>query len=142
MEDYKKYQIPAFGYWDFTDDLPITQYFESARHAGLLRYSAGNESDLYGCEFKMPSSNLVNATAVVSRSKIKESSKPYHQQRVKEQKMVGRVCDVTKPPKQTRAPKAVDEDLYKIPPELLYEKPKRSKMLSFLSRYLVMNCMA
>ena len=24
-----------------------------------------------------------------------------------------------------RAPKAVDEDLYKIPPELLYQKPKR-----------------
>ncbi|KAL2924950.1 DNA gyrase subunit A [Bienertia sinuspersici] len=35
-----------------------------------------------------------------------------------------------------RAPKAVDEDLYKIPPELL----KRKKRLGFISRCLVPPC--
>ncbi|RWW22387.1 hypothetical protein GW17_00013428 [Ensete ventricosum] len=28
--------IPAFGKWDYSDDLPITQYFESAVQAGLV----------------------------------------------------------------------------------------------------------
>lgn len=36
-------------------------------------------------------------------------------------KKQGRVCYVS----STRKPKAVDEDLYKIPPELLYQLPKR-----------------
>lgn len=41
-------QIPAFGDWDYSNDMPITQYFESARQAGLLRYSSSSgESDLY-----------------------------------------------------------------------------------------------
>ncbi|XXG78737.1 hypothetical protein AAC387_Pa08g2617 [Persea americana] len=143
MEDYKKYQIPAFGYWDFSDDLPITQYFESARHAGLLRYSAGDgERDLYGDDFKMANVNVMMTTAAVSHPKIKRSLKPCQEEHVKEQKKLGRVCDMTEEPRRTRAPKAVDEDLYKIPPELLHEKPKRSKMLGFLSRCLVLSCIS
>lgn len=35
-----------------------------------------------------------------------------------------------------RDPKAVDEDLYKIPPELLYKKPKRVIALDLLSVFL------
>lgn len=144
MEDYKKYQIPAFGYWDFSDDLPITQYFESARHAGLLRYSAGDgERDLYGDDLKMANVNVMMTTAAVSHPKIKKPLKPYQEEHVKEQKKLGRVCDMTEEePRRTRAPKAVDEDLYKIPPELLHEKPKRSKMLGFLSRCLVLSCIS
>lgn len=34
----KSGQIPAFGDWDNANQLPITQYFESARQAGLLRF--------------------------------------------------------------------------------------------------------
>lgn len=57
---------------------------------------------------------------------IKKPLKPYQEEHVKEQKKLGRVCDMTEEePRRTRAPKAVDEDLYKIPPELLHEKPKR-----------------
>lgn len=71
LQDYKKYQIPAFGYWDFSDDLPITQYFESARHAGLLRYSAGDgERDLYGDDLKMANVNVMMTTAAVSHPKV------------------------------------------------------------------------
>lgn len=33
------HQIPTFGDWEYVNDLPITQYFESARAAGLIRYS-------------------------------------------------------------------------------------------------------
>ncbi|GMG99888.1 hypothetical protein Nepgr_001728 [Nepenthes gracilis] len=35
-------QIPAFGDWEYVNELPITQYFESARQAGLLRYSSSS----------------------------------------------------------------------------------------------------
>ncbi|GAB2218530.1 hypothetical protein Droror1_Dr00001757 [Drosera rotundifolia] len=34
-------QIPAFGDWDYDNELPITQYFESAREAGLIRPRRG-----------------------------------------------------------------------------------------------------
>nr|CAD1820297.1 unnamed protein product [Ananas comosus var. bracteatus] len=47
------------------------------------------------------------------------------------------------PRKPPRAPKAVDEDLYKIPPEFLYEKPRRKKLLRNLwSGCLGLNCVA
>lgn len=40
--------VPAFGSWDWNNDLPFTQCFESARQAGLLRYSFDSqERDLY-----------------------------------------------------------------------------------------------
>ena len=35
-------QIPPFGNWDYANDLPITQYFESARQAGLIRFSSAS----------------------------------------------------------------------------------------------------
>lgn len=35
-------QIPAFGNWEYVNDLPITQYFECARQAGLIRYSSSS----------------------------------------------------------------------------------------------------
>ena len=54
-----------------------------------------------------------------------------------QQRKQGKVCDVTvtapATPRRVRAPKAVDEDLYKIPPELLYQKPKRVSIFSSLS---------
>lgn len=33
----KSGQIPAFGNWEYANELPITQYFECARQAGLIR---------------------------------------------------------------------------------------------------------
>ncbi|XP_020592503.1 uncharacterized protein LOC110033015 isoform X4 [Phalaenopsis equestris] len=48
------------------------------------------------------------------------------------------VCDITAVmPRSRRAPMAVDEDLYKIPPELLYAEPKREKVM----RNLLWGCM-
>lgn len=67
---------------------------------------------------------------------IKRSLKPCQEEHVKEQKKLGRVCDMTEEPRRTRAPKAVDEDLYKIPPELLHEKPKRVGGPTFFFSFL------
>ncbi|GMY20293.1 ubiquitin hydrolase [Fagus crenata] len=161
MEEYCKRsgQIPAFGDWDKANELPITQYFECARQAGLIRYSSSSgetesdpyvRGDLYAVDFNKPS-----RTVPTSR---KRGEKRYPQ--VKEQKKVGKVYDVTEQPrKHTRndavptprpanaarprplKSKPVDEDLYKIPPELLYTS-KRKKMLGFFSRCLVPDCAA
>nr|GLL30842.1 uncharacterized protein LOC109173747 [Ipomoea trifida] len=45
----RRSQVPAFGSWDCDDGFPIpfTQCFESARQAGLLRYSYSEDRDLY-----------------------------------------------------------------------------------------------
>ena len=47
VQEYKRSHVPAFGSWDCNDDLPFTQCFESARQAGLLRYSYSEDRDLY-----------------------------------------------------------------------------------------------
>lgn len=61
------------------------------------------------------------------------------QQQSKDQlRKQGRVYDLTtqSPRKPPKAPKAVDEDLYKIPPEILYQKPKR---VCFLLNFSLFN---
>jgi len=37
--------VPAFGSWDWNDNLPFTECFESARQAGFLRYSCSESED-------------------------------------------------------------------------------------------------
>lgn len=39
-DNYKKKsgQIPRFGEWEEANEMPITQYFENPRQAGLLRH--------------------------------------------------------------------------------------------------------
>ncbi|XVF42430.1 hypothetical protein PTKIN_Ptkin01aG0362300 [Pterospermum kingtungense] len=170
MDDYCKRsgQIPAFGNWDYANELPITQYFECARQAGLIRFSSSSgesnypnyvpAGNLYTVDLRKHSRNLAPPRKQVSR--VRERGAPH----VKEQKKAGRVCDVTDPPRKcptrhvpavsnnndngntkqvqndvvppkrlpVRTPKPVDEDLYKIPPELL-RSSKRKKMPGFFS---------
>ncbi|KAH9610655.1 hypothetical protein KSS87_003678, partial [Heliosperma pusillum] len=151
-------QIPAFGNWDYVNEMPITQYFECARQAGLIRYSSSSgecehnnnnnnynntipaSPDLYSLHYVNPPS--------LSRSKQgKGREKRSGGTHVREgsRKQAGKVYDVrvTELPKTVvkkkqqqqqqqhyqydaglvaqpcRASKAVDEDLYQIPPELL-----------------------
>ncbi|EEF36968.1 uncharacterized protein LOC8277127 [Ricinus communis] len=173
MDEWKRSgQIPAFGDWEHANELPITQYFECARQAGLIRYSSSGEceqymrggsggsgsGDLYATDVRKPSRDLgppPRKTRGVSGER--NSRVPSSLSHVKEQKKQGRVCDVTEPPRKqhqaavstysnasnakkdvngislqhrprpVRPSKAVDEDLYKIPPELL-RSSKRKKM--------------
>ncbi|XP_038889486.1 uncharacterized protein LOC120079394 [Benincasa hispida] len=165
------HQIPAFGDWDKAKDLPITQYFESARQAGLIRYSSSSgesgpcfpPSDLYSADRKKPPP-LATAGR---KGRVREKRNPHvglkehnnNQIPIKKQQMQqGRVFDVTEtggarklkqndvsvphPPARSnvsRPPKPVDEDLYKIPPELLHSS-KRNKMKGLFSRCLVPAC--
>ncbi|CAL9079363.1 unnamed protein product [Musa textilis] len=102
-----RHHIPAFGDWDYWDDL---------------------------------------------RMSVRPAYHPHHQHHQRKvnrggekQRKQGWVCDVAA---QTtarggRAPKAVDEDLYKIPPELLHQKPERKMLLrSLVSGCMGLNCTA
>ncbi|KAJ0080174.1 hypothetical protein Patl1_23031 [Pistacia atlantica] len=162
MDEYyckRSGQIPAFGDWDYSNDMPITQYFECARQAGLLRYSSSSgESDLYmrrscgggdlyAVDLKKASRNVNGAPP--RKTRVGEKRGPQVKEQ-KKQQQVKKVCDchVTQPPRKqpprskygvvtptplpVRPPKAVDEDLYKIPPELLHSQ-KRKKMPGFFS---------
>ncbi|KAH7682981.1 hypothetical protein IHE45_05G154500 [Dioscorea alata] len=126
MEDTNRWgSIPAFGNWEFYEELPITQYFEvhakpSQNHHKKVRQSA-------------------KGTGAVVHQNQNQNQK----QRQKQKQ--SKVCDVLPQtqPKRVKHPKAVDEDLYKIPPELLQQKPKRKRMLvSFLLGCIRMNCIS
>ncbi|XP_011077079.1 uncharacterized protein LOC105161168 isoform X2 [Sesamum indicum] len=170
----KSGQIPAFGDWETANQLPITQYFECARQAGLLRCSCSGEccaswggaaaaaaGDLYGTVgFDKPLPRRVYA---VPQRKTSGINKGYSQS--KEQRKQVKVRDLMEQPrtrpssqklqyskqstksvnlvqqKSSITVKPVDEDLYKIPSELL-ENSKRKKMLGFFSRCMVPPCAA
>ncbi|WOK97457.1 hypothetical protein Cni_G06165 [Canna indica] len=173
-------QIPAFGNWDYSDELPITQYFESAAQAGLIRgHYFGEDGEL----LKLPSATLkpviyhhhhhghhcrrkVNShsslqlckprRACIYPASVMHSSSAFQvkkggggadadmqHDKMPQRKKPERVCEVTAERRPGRASKAVDEDLYKIPPELLYQKPKRNWFLKSLwPACLEINCVA
>ncbi|CAK8544848.1 unnamed protein product [Lathyrus sativus] len=150
MDEYFKRsgQIPAFGNWDFTNDLPITQYFENATQAGLVRYSSSSgesdpyfhgEQDLYAVDYKKPvgKSTWNRETRMRKLDKVYDVTEYPRKQPMNNKKAL-HVNDVVvrKAPLPTRLPKPVDEDLYKISPQPV-RKTKRKKMLGFISMCLV-----
>ncbi|KAG6490928.1 uncharacterized protein LOC122006870 isoform X1 [Zingiber officinale] len=135
----KRQSIPAFGNWDYCSDLPITQYFESAVQAGLVRGCQFHGEAAAGDDlFKLP------PLRASCGGRVKKGDEKQHQ-RGQERKQ-GKVFDdaaVGGGARLRRDPKAVDEDLYKIPPELLYKKPKRKRVLrSLWSGCMGLHCIA
>ncbi|KAI8539475.1 hypothetical protein RHMOL_Rhmol09G0186200 [Rhododendron molle] len=162
--DKRSGQIPAFGNWEYVNDLPITQYFESARQAGLFRYSNSSSGECaadlnYFKEKPPPQKQKTRSTL---------SNKGYDQKTNQVKKKIKQLDDVTEPPRKQlheylpkhnnnniavrrqvqprrtattpRVVRAVDEDLYKIPPDLLHTS-KRKRRLGLFSRCLVPDCM-
>ncbi|KAL8225048.1 hypothetical protein R6Q57_017605 [Mikania cordata] len=146
--EYNRNNVPAFGSWDCNDDLPFTQCFESARQAGLLRYSYSEDRDLY-VTGDLYDNNVVTPAMIVVPRRTRKAGYPH----VKEEKKdAWAVCDyeygynyacdakeppgavsVATPPPRHVKPKAVDEDLYRISPALLRAKPRRRKWGLFSS---------
>ncbi|KAM3200378.1 hypothetical protein P3L10_032740 [Capsicum annuum] len=136
-------QIPVFGEWDKANEMPITQYFESARQAGLIRDSCHSSQEqnphLY---FQQPHFSAFPHT---------KTKGAIAKKRCPEQKWTGKVEKVRNesgPQRQTMKSaqrptnaKPVDEDLYKIPPHLL-PGYKRKRMFGFFSRCLAPPCKA
>ncbi|WOL01406.1 hypothetical protein Cni_G10122 [Canna indica] len=130
--------IPAFGSWDYCDDLPITQYFESAMHgAGEFRGRSFGE-DHYD--------DLFIPQRKPAYRRHQKKAKRGGGEKPPRSKQMGKVCDEAAQATAGRprsAGKAVDEDLYKIPPELLSQKPKRKRLLRGLwSGCLGIDCVA
>ncbi|GMH02452.1 hypothetical protein Nepgr_004291 [Nepenthes gracilis] len=142
MEEFKRCHVPAFGSWDYTDNLPFTQCFESARQAGLLRYSYSENRDLYVAGDLYENDVVTPAVIVVPRRRakgryphVKEAKKKEWGYNTKEPP-----SPVLSPPSTRPISKAVDEDLYKIPPELLNSKPRRKRGFGLFSSCLLPAC--
>ncbi|KAL4323668.1 hypothetical protein GQ457_11G006580 [Hibiscus cannabinus] len=142
MDDYNRKrsgQIPAFGDWDYANELPITQYFECARQAGLVRVGKHTAH--------VKTKHAPAPVGKVSRVRGKRGGGPL----VTEKKTAVGICDVPISnnindncskqlgndvvlPKRLplTTPKPVDEDLYEIPPEILHSS-KQKKITGFLS---------
>ncbi|GAB4830331.1 hypothetical protein Ancab_019969 [Ancistrocladus abbreviatus] len=144
MDELRRSHVPTFGSWDYTDNLPFTQCFESARQAGLLRYSYSEDHDLYVAGDLYENDVVTPAVIVVPRRRAKGRSQHDH---IKEAKRQEWEYDIKEPPSPVQSPafcrqvpKPVDEDLYKIPPELLHAKPRRKRGLGLFSSCLLPAC--
>ncbi|MFS7902178.1 hypothetical protein Hanom_Chr01g00008241 [Helianthus anomalus] len=136
MDEFRGNHIPPFGSWDCNNHLPFTECFESARQPGFIGYGyvAG---DLYNNNVVTP------AMIVVPRRRVDRRKGP-----VRGSKKV--VCDYDYEfmyggnedpvPEVVKKKKAVDEDLYKISPELLRAPPTRSKRWGLFSMCMQPGC--
>ncbi|CAI0561233.1 unnamed protein product [Linum tenue] len=135
---YRGGHVPAFGSWDWNNDLPFTQCFESARQAGFLRYSYSEDPDLYVAG-DLYQNDVVTPTVIVVPRRPRQQGK-VRQSRTKQGKTMEKQqqaeMGTSPPPKSTATtntslprskPKPVDEDLYKISPHLLYASTKPRK---------------
>ncbi|KAF4367564.1 hypothetical protein CsatB_024797 [Cannabis sativa] len=144
MEDYRRTHLPAFGSWDWNDNVPFTECFESARQAGLLRYSYSEDRDLYVTGDLYENDVVTPAMIVVPRRRTKARDS-CHEKEAKQHEYQSWVSDELKeiaPPMPRPTPKPVDEDLYRISPELLFKKHKKKRGLSFFSSCLLPTCIA
>lgn len=69
---YRRSHVPAFGSWDWNNDLPFTQCFETARQTGLLRYSYAEDRDLYVAGDLYENDVVTPAMIVVPRKKVRQ----------------------------------------------------------------------
>ncbi|KAK9226423.1 hypothetical protein WN943_011470 [Citrus x changshan-huyou] len=149
MQDYYYYkrsgggtQVPAFGSWDWNSDLPFTQCFESARQAGLLRYSYSEDRDLYVAGDLYENDVVTPAMIVVPRRRTKAREQRQNAKEKQSWKVNDEVMEPASPiPISRPTPKPVDEDLYKISPHLLYTKSKKKGVLGFFSSCLLPTCL-
>ncbi|GAB2234629.1 hypothetical protein Droror1_Dr00003886 [Drosera rotundifolia] len=136
MEEYKRWNVPAFGTWDYSDHLPFTQCFESVAQAGVLLpygYSSDQDHDLYVAGDLYENNTVTPAVIVVPRRP--RGRNPQAKEPRNQEKELGYAMKEPPSPIKHRSssplppppPKAVDEDLYKIPSEFLYPKAPKMK---------------
>ncbi|KAK8717855.1 hypothetical protein V6N13_045108 [Hibiscus sabdariffa] len=129
MDDYyRRNRVPAFGSWDWNNDLPFTQCFESARQTGLLRYSYSEDRDLYVAGNLYENDVATPAMIVVPRKRTKVQGKKqrWEASHVKQAAAAAAAAEASPIPMAKPTPKPVDEDLYKISPDLLYARTKKA----------------
>ncbi|KAG2593785.1 uncharacterized protein LOC120676800 isoform X1 [Panicum virgatum] len=132
QDDYKWRQIPAFGDWNLWDDMPVTQYFQ----AGPFFFTAPvdkDDEDLFKVP-QFPAKPYSYKKCVVRVKGEKTNAVPAR-------KKGGRRQYVNE--QQKWKPKgAVDEDLYKISPQLLCKVKKKKLLRNLLGGCLGLSCIA
>ncbi|GER28823.1 glutamate receptor ionotropic [Striga asiatica] len=143
----KNGQIPAFGDWENANEMPITQYFDCARQAGLLRCSCSGE-----CAASYEKSRKTSGIGK-DFSLSKDQPKQFKVENLIDRPRSRPAAQKNQPKKQSLKlenfvaekyslpVKPIDEDLYKVSPKLL-KSSKRKKMLRFFSRCLAPPCVA
>ncbi|KAJ4814842.1 Pathogenic type III effector avirulence factor Avr cleavage site-containing protein [Rhynchospora pubera] len=128
MEATKRCRIPAFGNWDSFDDVPISKCFESTVHTGLIHGHYFREY-VSGDLLLVPLPTPVKPGLRIKRRQRKGFNEKRRQRKVYYAREDEQLSLQNK---RIRSPKAVDEDLYKIPPEFLYQKPKLRNIIGSL----------
>ncbi|XP_020224892.1 uncharacterized protein LOC109806796 isoform X2 [Cajanus cajan] len=118
--------------------MPITRYFECATQPRQLRYTSSTNQNAHLRHLNKPRTlrNYNKQETRYKRNVNGNKGKVYdvREQARKPTKISKEQQDDTVP----RTPKPIDEDLYKIPPELLHTSNKRKKMVGFISKCLVL----
>ncbi|KAM3334733.1 hypothetical protein ACQJBY_029263 [Aegilops geniculata] len=150
-------QIPAFGDWNMWEEMPVTQYFEPAATFFFTAQAGEDDVDLFkvphfaanpytykkcvvrvkkGEENEKPNAN---AGAVAGRRKKggRKQQQQNHQQGKKEQQQRRK-----KSKAKAAAAAAVDEDLYKISPNVICKVQKKKLLRNLLGGCLGLNCIA
>ncbi|RRT42136.1 hypothetical protein B296_00045745 [Ensete ventricosum] len=129
----KGYKVSAFGDWNFYDEKPIAQGLQSIMETDFVQahFFVGDGEDL----FKVLSPYGHQPKTTVGSDQfcycILSGVSPCYAVTVCEVLVQGKKIGIEGEGKKVyyeekrRKPKAVDEDLYKIPPELLYQIPKK-----------------
>ncbi|KAK1356272.1 methyl-CpG-binding protein 2-like [Heracleum sosnowskyi] len=150
-------KIPAFGNWDQVKELPITQYFENARQAGLKTTNASNhnsrqlnnvaaQNNMY-ISPHFPGNNKKRNTTIKTYTHFQKCEKKVgkisyaggmHKQNQLQNQNITTATGVASASHRKLLPiiKPVDEDLYKIPSEILHNS-NRKKFFGFFSRCFV-----
>ncbi|RLN11338.1 hypothetical protein C2845_PM09G12890 [Panicum miliaceum] len=127
-------KIPAFGVWNYCNDLSITQYFDSAMQARLMKPWNRRGDGVVAVEkgmacgeplvlFRTPSFQRRPAQIKVIRREVeKHCSSDELRGGAMQADVVG-----TNAMKRKVVSKPVDEDLYKVPQPLLYRKPRKMR---------------
>lgn len=151
----RRQRIPAFGEWNYDDyggagDWPVTQYFDStAIPAGLVMAALPPSP-------KKPPKKVVRWSDSAALELEKLQCSPMLQQQ-QQQVVVGEHYEPGAVKKQSRvadtgahaspacnyrvAVKAVDKDLYEIPPDMLRHEPRQQKKRPTKGRSLWTGCL-
>ncbi|XP_017235899.1 uncharacterized protein LOC108209482 [Daucus carota subsp. sativus] len=152
-------QIPAFGNWDQVKELPITQYFENARQAGLkpshsrefgdhyvaapsrnhpphLPYTKPNSATQPSAYVQKGNPTIKTYSHFLAHEKKSEKNSYKGRQKRPNQLQTQNISSAVVSVSHRRIPpitKPVDEDLYQVPSEAL-QNSKRKKLFGFFSR--------
>ncbi|KAI4329908.1 hypothetical protein MLD38_028240 [Melastoma candidum] len=110
-------QVPAFGSWDcFQDVDDLSRCFEAARQAGYICYAAAaDRGDLYQDHVVVSPPTMIVVPRPVAKA---GGEKSWVSSGHDDDDDDGVVVDMDMDRRRWRNPKPVDEDLYKISPQL------------------------